>query len=217
MPPDATVDLTTYEDVFMRQTSLSGEVFNLENANACSIKAGSGDVGNNKTMNELLEYTGFRSLKEMANQNAYSTILQFQKFKPELFTMRSTRQRSMRNQKDLKTASALRKNVKSFYLKKLLTMGTILIVVLVLVLVNINKAYTPLLCRLTVNGRPPSRFFKVAPISVFNIFLAQGFGHLDIFLRFWTLPRGFGAGLSGKTSRMVFSRSGLKSCSLKII
>jgi len=29
----------------------------------------------------------------------------------------------MRNQKDLKTASALRKNVKSFYLKKLLTMA----------------------------------------------------------------------------------------------
>ena len=86
-----------------------------------------------------------------------------------------------------------------------LTMGTIL---------KSNKAYTPLLCRLTVNGRPPSRFFKVAPISVFNIFLAQFFGHLDIldiFLRFWTLPRGFGAGLSGKTSRMVFSRSGLRS------
>ena len=75
-----------------------------------------------------------------------------------------------------------------------LTMATILIVVLVLVLVlvNINKAYTPLLCRLTVNGRPPSRFFQVAPISVFNIFLAQNFGHfghfsqvLDIAKRVW--------------------------------
>ena len=32
MPPDATVDLTTYQDVFMRQTSLSGEVFNLEDS-----------------------------------------------------------------------------------------------------------------------------------------------------------------------------------------
>ena len=60
-----------------------------------------------------------------------------------------------------------------------LTMATIL---------KSNKAYTPLLCRLTVNGRPPSRFFKVAPISVFNIFLAQIFGHWT----FWTFFSGFG-------------------------
>ena len=68
----------------------AGQVFGMSCASALSVDA------KNESMTRLLDYTGFPSIEEMANLDAYNTIVQWQSFQPEFFDEGSERQKSRR-------------------------------------------------------------------------------------------------------------------------